>query len=74
MVTNNNAATKFTLCTANNDKIQTVVLTSASQVVYFSIFIIDHYCVNCNNMTEPEDKMDASTVKKLVIIDLFNST
>lgn len=72
MVTNNNSATKFTLCTANYDKIQNVVLTSASLVVYSSIFIFYHYCVNCNNMAEQEDKMDASTVKKLVIINLFN--
>jgi len=30
MVTNNNAATEFTLCIANYSKIQTLVFTSAA--------------------------------------------
>lgn len=72
MVTNNNAATEFTPCTANYSKLQTVVLTSAALVVYFCTR--SSYCVNCDIMTEQEDKMDASTIKKLVIIDLFNIT
>jgi len=47
------------------------VLTNAALVVYSSIFVLDHHCVNRDNMTEQEDKMDASTAKKLVIIDLL---
>lgn len=70
MVTNTNAATEFTLYTANYNKIQTVVLTSAALLVYSSIFVFDRHSVNCENMTEQEDKMDASTIKKLVIIVL----
>lgn len=71
MVTNNNTATEFTPFTANYGKTQTIAFTSAAPVDYFSVFVFDHHCVNCNKMTEQEDKMDSSTIKKLVIIDFF---